>query len=84
MRLTNVSLVHKFLATVDKCKGSVWLESPQGDKFNLKSPLSQYVAVAKLISEHGDELELFCGDHEDEYKFFEFFGESPEALQGGD
>lgn len=80
MKLTNVSLVHRFLNTVNECKGDVWLESKEGDKFNLKSPLSQYVAIGKLISERGDELELFCSDSSDESKFFEFFNKNPKVL----
>lgn len=80
MKITNIKQVHEFLATVDKCGGSVWLESKQGDKFNLKSPLSQYVAIGALISNHGDELELFCADRGDEENFFKFFGENPEVL----
>lgn len=80
MKLTNVDLVHKFLLAMSQCKGEVWLESQQGDKFNLKSPLSQYVAIGKLISEHGNELELFCSNHDDEKNFFEFFEKNPEVL----
>lgn len=80
MKLTNIRTVHKFLLTVDRCKGDVWLESNKGDKFNLKSPLSQYVAIASLISERGNELELFCANHDDENRFFEFFEKNPEVL----
>ncbi len=80
MKLTNIKQVHSFLKAVDQCKGDVWLESQQGDRFNLKSPLSQYVAIANLLSDHGSELELFCAIHDDEKLFFEFFERNPEVL----
>lgn len=80
MKLTNINQIHSFLSIVDSCNGDVWLESKEGDKFNLKSPLSQYVAIGALLSNHGEDLELYCGDREDESKFFEFFESNPEAL----
>lgn len=80
MKLTNINQIHSFLSIVDSCNGDVWLESKEGDKFNLKSPLSQYVAIGALLSNHGEDLELYCGDRKDESKFFEFFESNPEAL----
>lgn len=80
MKLTNISQVHSFLAAVDKCKGNVWLESTAGDKYNLKSALSQYIAIGALLSAHGSELELFCSDPADEQLFFDCFNKNPEIL----
>lgn len=80
MRLTNISEVDSFIRTVNECKGDVWLESADGDKINLKSKLSQYIAIRALISIEGDNLELFCSIPEDEAKFFKFFNEHPEVL----
>lgn len=79
MKLVNINQVHDFLKTVEKCKGDVWLESQQGDKFNLKSPMSSYVAMGALLSERGSELELFCSQ-EDAVNFYKFFDENPEVL----
>ena len=45
--------------------------------FNLKSKLSQYIAIAALLGQHGDELELFCSDSSDEGKFMHFLMENP-------
>lgn len=80
MKLTNITLVHRFLAAVGSCQGDVWLESTAGDKFNLKSPFSQYIAIGELLSSHGDELELFCSNSNDEKNFYKFFDKNPEAL----
>ena len=39
--------------------------------------LSQYIAIAALLGQHGDELELFCSDSSDEGKFMHFLMENP-------
>ena len=80
MRLTNISEVDNFIKTVNECNGDVWLESIDGDRINLKSRLSQYVAVRALISIEGDNLELYCSLPEDEAKFFKFFKNNPNVL----
>lgn len=66
MKLKNAAQVNEFLAAVNKCKGEVYLVSQYGDKFNLKSQLSQYIAIAALVNQAGEDLELFCDSKEDE------------------
>lgn len=66
MKLTNVKDVQKFLEAVNACKYEVYLKSQEGDIFNLKSSLSQYIAVGRLLEESGDSLELFAQTREDE------------------
>lgn len=53
------------------------LTSPFGDVYNMKSKLSQFVAMAALLDTHGDEMELWCDDKNDEAKFFKFFADHP-------
>lgn len=77
MKLSKIEQVNEFLAIVDSCKGDVTLRSVDGDIFNLKSKLSQYIAIAALLGQHGDELELFCSDSSDEGKFMNFLMENP-------
>lgn len=69
-----------FKKAIDQCKGTVWLESPQGDVFNLKSEFSYYIALAALLDEHGSELDLYCQYPTDEHFFYDFFTKYPEAL----
>lgn len=80
MRLTNISEVNTFIKIINECKGDVWLESVEGDKINLKSKLSQYIAISALLSIEGDKLDLYCSLPEDEVKFIRFFEEYPSAL----
>ena len=77
MRLKNIEEVNEFLATVDSCDGDVWLQSQYGDKFNLKSKLSQYIAMSALLRDEEEILELFCARYEDEVKFLNFFFDHP-------
>lgn len=77
MKLTKISQVEDFLAAVNAAKDNVWLTSIYGDKYNLKSLLTQYVAIGALLGNKGDELELFCDKKEDEALFLKFFFEHP-------
>lgn len=74
MIIRTVEDVNKFNEIVKSCKGDVWLQSVDGDKYNLKSELSRYVAIADLLRDETDKLELFTSLPEDESKFFEFLG----------
>lgn len=76
---TNIE-VQDFLKAVDRCAGNVYLLSEQGDRLNLKSVISRYVSVGKLLSEEGDNLELFCDKREDEQNFFSFFNTHPNVV----
>ena len=80
MKLSNIEQVNEFLAVVKTCEGEVYLTSQQGDKFNLKSSFSQYIAMGALLGEKGDELELWCDNPSDENRFFQFLNEHPEVL----
>lgn len=80
MKIGNLKELNEFLGAVEKCKRDVWLESPEGDRFNLKSTFSQYIAMGALLSERGDSLELFCASREDEGHLMKFFRDNPEVL----
>lgn len=80
MKLSNEIEITEFLKVVNLAQRPVYLKSMAGDCYNLKSTLSRYVAIGELISNHGDELELFCDDKSDEQLFLRFFNEHPETL----
>ena len=80
MKLNNEIVIEDFLKAVRSCRGGVYLRSGYGDLYNLKSVLSQYIAIGALLGAHGDELELFCDLPEDENNFYRFFHEHPEVL----
>lgn len=80
MRLTNSKEIMEFRFAIAKCQGDVWLEDQEGNKFNLKSVISQYIALGELLQDKGENLELFCSNREDEIHFHKFFYDNPEVL----
>lgn len=79
MKLNKIEEVEVFMALVDSCEGEVYLTSQYGDRYNLKSKLTQYLAVAQLLNKEND-LELWCDKKRDENKFLQFFKDYPETL----
>ena len=60
-----------FLDAIEKCKGPVILFTEEGDRFNLKSKLSQYAGIFTLI--HGGKYcgaKIYCPNEEDETMLF--------------
>ena len=82
MTFTTYDEVKEFLDVVDTCQSDVFLRSPYGDVYNLKSKLSQYLGVAALLSEHGEELELFCADKREEPKLIKFLSDHHDQILG--
>ena len=80
MKLKKGIEVKEFLKVVDQTVGRVWLESDQRDKYNLKTTLSRYVAIAEMIKDCSDELSLYCDTLSDEQLFFDFFAKYPDTL----
>lgn len=76
MLLKNANNIEALIAAVAKCSGDVILRSIDGrEEFNLKSTLSQYIAIGKLVEDYGDRYELFCMNRKDEPYMLQFFHE---------
>ena len=66
MKIQNIKDVTVFFKIIDECKGPVKLVSPEGDRINLKSRLSQYLSMATMFSNgYIRELDLIAHDKED-------------------
>ncbi|MCI8661004.1 MAG: polya polymerase [Lachnospiraceae bacterium] len=67
MKIYNVQNPETFLAVIKQCKGSVELISKQGDRLNLKSELTKYLAISKLFADTVliNDMELVASDPED-------------------
>ncbi len=73
MKITNITDINKFFEVVDSCKGKVELVTGEGDRLNLKSKLSQYVALANVFSDgHIDEIEIIASEAEDREKLIKY------------
>ena len=80
MKIKNIKDVETFLKIVNESEGGVTLTSVYGDKYNLKSTLTQYVAVTAHVGEHRNKIELWCSNKNDEKKFLQMFNENTEML----
>ena len=49
MRLRSEADIQAFMDAVNACQGEVYLKSPEGDIFNLKSSMSRYIASAASL-----------------------------------
>ena len=79
MLLKNAKNIEDLKDAVKQCKGDVVLRSANPDmpkeEFNLKSTIFQYVGIARLCEEHGDEYEVFCMNPNDIGYMMQFFHE---------
>lgn len=66
MKVSNISNPKKFFETLALCKGSIELRTEDGDRLNMKSKLSQYIAMTDIFSnaEIG-EVEIMLSEPED-------------------
>lgn len=73
MKLQNIENVEKFFKVINSCKGPVELISEEGDKINLKSKLSQCMAIAGMFSHaYIRELDLVATEPEDIDRLIKF------------
>ncbi len=73
MKVTNITNIDAFFKVIDACSGKVELVTNEGDRLNLKSKLSQYVALANVFSDGKiDELELVAYENEDVQRLINF------------
>lgn len=74
MKLYNIDNVEEFFKVVDQCQGTVELVSKEGDRLNLKSQLTKYIAVANLFNNKAmiDELELVAYDPDDTERLMKY------------
>lgn len=75
----NVNDINKFMEVIHNCKGDVFLTDHMGGKefkLNLKSELSLYMGIGKLLDDCGDWLELYVTDKSDESRLMQFIIET--------
>ena len=73
MKITNLSNVEGFLKTVSECKGTVELVTKEGDRLNLKSELTKYVALTSCFKDSKiPEMEVILSEPDDAVKIINF------------
>ena len=74
MKFENIQNVEKLFQIIrDECTGTVELVSTEGDRINLKSRLSQYISMVRLLdAEFVRELQLVTSDPADVERLLRF------------
>lgn len=73
MKVKNVKDVEKLFKVIDECKGRVELVTNEGDRLNLKSKLTQYVALSNVFADKTiGEMELIAHEPDDVQKLVMF------------
>ena len=76
MKIYNLSEddVQNLFQVIDNCEGRVELVTGEGDRLNLKSKLSQFFSLTKILSSKVDipELEIIAYDPKDAMKIAEY------------
>lgn len=66
MKVTNIASINKFMEIIDKCEGKIEFVTEQGDRLNLGSKISQFVAIVKIITDGGiQQLEIISYNKKD-------------------
>ena len=67
MKIRNITDIDGFFKVIDSCDGKVELITGEGDRLNLKSELTKYLAITKLFNDNTfiNEMELVASDPED-------------------
>ncbi len=66
MKIKNMDQLHVLENAIDRCNHSVWLESVQGERYDMKDEQERYQGLARLMSDTGKDLELYANDRADE------------------
>lgn len=74
MKFNNINNIEELFKVIDKCEGKVELVTGEGDRLNLKSKLTQYVALAKVFAADNDipEMEVIAHRPEDVDRLVKF------------
>lgn len=79
MKLNTIEDAEEFMEVIKSCQGPVYLTDWEIDEhgnynlqLNLKSTLSLYFGISKLLEEHGDWFEIHTTNQEDEAKLMAF------------
>ena len=68
MKICNKDELKLFEDTIEQCKSSVLVLTPEGDQFDLKNPMERYLGIASLIG--NKDPELYASSYEDEMRLF--------------
>ena len=73
MKVKNIKEPKKFFEVLNSCKGTIEFITSEGDRLNLKSKLSQYIALTQMFKDAQiGEIEIIVSEPEDMSKIIDF------------
>lgn len=74
MKILNITNITELLKTIDeRCEGDVYLVTGEGDRLNLKSKITQYVAFSGMFNDTRlKETTIECSISDDYAKILDF------------
>ncbi len=74
MTIRNNEEMRRFEKAIDRCHNTVWVITPEGEEYDLKTPMGRHLGMARLLNPQEDaEPELFASSYEDEAILFDYF-----------
>ena len=74
MTIRNHEEMRMFENAIDRCRKTVWLITPDGAQYDLKTPTGRSQGLARLLNaKEYEDPELFTSCIEDEMTIFDFF-----------
>jgi len=70
MKICNNDELKLFEDTLEQCKHSVLVLTPEGEQYDLKDPMEKYLGIASLIG--NEDPEIYASDSNDEMKLFNY------------
>ena len=70
MKICNKDELRLFEDTLEQCRSSVLVLTPEGEQFDLKNPMEKYAGIASLLG--SEDPELYASSREDEMKLIDY------------
>lgn len=71
--IDSVSSINEFRDIVSRSKGCIWMQDSSGKEYDLKSELSMYAAIGRLLGDPDHDLELYASDPNTQMRLVSFF-----------
>ena len=65
MRLRTPKQIQALNEALDRCKASVWIESPCGERIELSDPVGRCIGIERLKHSDADNMEFFALEYGD-------------------
>ena len=73
MKIRSMRELAAFNEMLSRCRGQVWIESPNGERLDLTVESTRIRGLSALLGERADEYEIYARSREDEMLLLDYF-----------